>query len=83
MQNIEQIVNGRQEIKSLHTSCESYFLTFPKKICGVSVIRSALQKIVQVDTRFYQDADGILVPPVTSSNASTPVIYPHSHNVMF
>ena len=43
MQNIEQFVRERQEIKPLQT-CESYFLTFPKKICGVSVIRIALQK---------------------------------------
>ena len=54
MQNIEQFVKERQEIKPLQT-CESYFLTFPKKICGVSVIRFALQKTIQVDTRFYQD----------------------------
>ena len=56
MQNIEQFVRERQEIKPLQT-CESYFLTFPKKICVVSVIRFALQKTVQVDTRFYQDTD--------------------------
>ena len=30
MQNIEQFVMERQEIKPLQT-CESYFLTFPKK----------------------------------------------------
>ena len=53
MQNIEKFVKERQEIKPLHT-CESYFLTFPKKICGVSVIRFAFQKTVQVDTRFYE-----------------------------
>ena len=56
MQNIEQFVKERQEIKTLQT-CESNFLTFPKKICGVSVIRFALRKTVQVDTRFYQDTD--------------------------
>ena len=54
MQNTEQFVKEIQEIKPLQT-CESYFLTFPKKICGVSVIRFALQKTIQVDTRFYQD----------------------------
>ena len=41
MQNIEQFVRERQEIKPLQI-CESYFLTFPKKRCGVSVIRFAL-----------------------------------------
>ena len=30
MQNIEQFVNERQEIKPLQT-CESYFFTFQKK----------------------------------------------------
>ena len=60
MQNIEQFVRERQEIKPLQT-CESYFLTFPQKICGVSVIRFALQKTVQVDTRFYQDTDNVLL----------------------
>ena len=54
MQNIEQFVKEIQEIKLLQT-CESYFLTFPKKICGVSVIRFALQKTIEVDTRFYPD----------------------------
>ena len=43
MQNIEQFVKERQEIKPLQT-CESYFWTFPKKILGVSVIKFALQK---------------------------------------
>ena len=56
MQNIEQFVKERQEIKPLQT-CESYFFTFPKKICCVSVIRFALQKTVQVDTAFYPDTD--------------------------
>ena len=58
MQNIEQFVKERQEIKPLQT-CESYFLTFPKKIWGVSVIRFALQKTIYVDrpTTFYQDTD--------------------------
>ena len=56
MQIIEQFVKEIQEIKPLLT-CESYFLTFPKKICGVSVIRFALQKTIQVDTRFYPDTD--------------------------
>ena len=59
MQIIEQFVKEIQEIKPLQT-CESYFLTLKKKICGVSVIRFALQKTVQVDTRFYPDTDGIL-----------------------
>ena len=58
MQNIEQFVKERQEITPLQT-CECYFLTFPKKICGVSVIRFALQKTVQVDTRFYPDTDDL------------------------
>ena len=40
MQNIEQFVRERQEMKPLQT-CESHLLTFPKKICG---IRFALQK---------------------------------------
>ena len=56
MQNIEQCVKEREEIKPLQT-CETYFWTFSKKIFGVSVIRFALQKTVQVDTRFYQDID--------------------------
>ena len=56
MPNIEQFVRETQEIKPLQT-CESYFFTLPTKICGVSVIRFALQKTVQVDTRFYQDTD--------------------------
>ena len=60
MQNIEQFVKevGLQEIKPLQT-CEFYFLTFPKKRCGVSVIRFAVirQIVVHVDTRFYQDTD--------------------------
>ena len=60
MQNIEQFVRERQEIKLLQT-CKSYFLTFPKKICGVSVIRIPLQKTVQVDTRFYQETDDICI----------------------
>ena len=58
MSNIEQFLKERQEIKPLQT-CESYFLTL-KKICGVSVIRFALQKTVQVDTRFYPDTDIML-----------------------
>ena len=37
-----------QEIKPLQT-CELYLLTFPRTICGVSVIRFSLQKTVQVD----------------------------------
>ena len=63
MPNIEPFVRERQEIKPLQT-CESYFLTFPKKICGVSVIRFALQKTVQVDMRFYKDTDEVLRRPV-------------------
>ena len=59
MQNIEPFVKERQEIKTLQT-CESYFLTFQELICGVLVIRFALQKTVQVDTRFYQDTDDLL-----------------------
>ena len=55
MQNIEQFVNERQEI-SLYKLVNHIFLLF-KKICGVSVIRFALQKTVQVDTRFYPDTD--------------------------
>ena len=35
---VVQFVRERQEIMPLQT-CESYFLIFPKKICGVSVIR--------------------------------------------
>ena len=58
MQNIEQFVKERQEIKPLQT-CESYFLTFQKKKCGVSVIRFALEKTVQVDMRFHPDTDGM------------------------
>ena len=58
MQNIKQFVKERQEIKSLQT-CESHFFTFPTKICGVSVIIFALQKTVQVDTRFYPDTGPI------------------------
>ena len=53
---LKQFVKERQEIKSLQT-CESHFFIFPTKICGVSVIRFALQKTVQVDTRFYPDTD--------------------------
>ena len=60
MQNIKQFVKERREIESLQT-CESHFFTFPTKICGVSVIRFALQKTVQVDTRFYADTDEIYV----------------------
>ena len=60
MQNTEQFVKEIQEIKPLQT-CESY-LIFPKKICGVSVIRFALQKTIQVDTRFYQDNCVIVSP---------------------
>ena len=56
MQNIEEFVREGQEIKPLQT-CESYFLIFPKKRCGVSVIRFALQKTVQVDTRCYEVTD--------------------------
>ena len=56
MQNIKQFVKERQEIKSLQT-CESNFFTFPTKLCSVSVKRFALQKTVQVDTRFYPDTD--------------------------
>ena len=56
MQTIEQFVKKRQEIKPLQT----YFLTFPPKICSVSVIRFALQKTVQVDKRFYPDTDEML-----------------------
>ena len=59
MQIIEQFVKEIQEIKPLQT-CESYFLTFPKEICGVSVIRFALQKTIIVDTRFYPDTDALL-----------------------
>ena len=55
MQNIEQFVKERQEIKPLQT-CECYFY-FSKKKCGVSVIRFGLQKTVQLDTRFYPDTD--------------------------
>ena len=40
-------------------TCKYYFLTFPREICGVTVIIFALQKTVQVDTRFYQDTDEI------------------------
>ena len=58
MQNIEQFVKEIQEIKPLQT-CESYFFTFPKTICGVSVTRFPLQKSVQVDTRFYPDIDDL------------------------
>ena len=58
LQNIEQFIKERQEIKPLKT-CESYFWSSPKKICGVSVIRFALQKKVQVDTRFYPDTSRI------------------------
>ena len=58
MQNIEQFVRDRKEIKPLPT-CEFYFWTFPKKMCGVSVIRFALQKTVQEDTRFYQDTEAV------------------------
>ena len=58
MQNIEQFVKERQEMKPLQT-CESYFLTFQEKICGVSVIIFALEKTVQVDTRFYEDTGEI------------------------
>ena len=58
MQNIKQFVKEQQEIKSLH---ESHFFTFPtKQVCSVSVIRFALQKTVQVDTRFYPDTDDIV-----------------------
>ena len=52
MQNIKQFVKERQEIIKPLQTCESYFLT-PKKICGVSVIRIALQKTVQVDTTIH------------------------------
>ena len=56
IQNIEQFVKERQEIKpkKLQT-CESYFSTFPKK--NMRCMRFALQKTVQVDTSFYQDTD--------------------------
>ena len=57
MQNIEQFVEERQEIKPVQT-CESNFFTLKK--CGVSVIRFALEKTIQVDTRFYPDTDEIL-----------------------
>ena len=57
MQVIEQFVKEIKEIKPLQT-CASYFFDFfNKKTCGVSVIRFALQKTVQVDTMFYQDTD--------------------------
>ena len=58
MQNIKQFVKEPQEIKSLQTS-ESHFFTFPTKIYGVSVKRCALQKTVQVDTRFYPDTNAL------------------------
>ena len=58
MQNIEQFVKERRAIKPLQTR-KSYFWTLPKKICGVSVITSALQKTVQVDTRFYPDTNNL------------------------
>ena len=51
MQNIEQF--ERQEIKPLQT-CDFFLF-----LCGVSVIRFALQKTFQVDTRFYQDTDDV------------------------
>ena len=52
MQNIEQFVKERQEMKPLQ-SCEFYFLTL--------IIRFALQKTVQVDTRFYPDTDELFM----------------------
>ena len=58
MQNIEQFVKERQEIKHLRTYL--ICLTFPKKIYGVSIIRFALQKTVHVDTRFSTDTGDIL-----------------------
>ena len=59
MLNIEQFVKERQEIKPLRMRV-SYFVTFPKNIYGVSVIRFALQKTVHVDTRFSPDTDARL-----------------------
>ena len=56
IQNIEQFGKERQKVNPLQT-CESYFVTFPKKICGVSVKRFVLQKTVQVDRRFYPDTE--------------------------
>ena len=53
MQNIEQFVKERQEIKPLQT-CESYFLLF-KTIQCLSYKICLTKKPVQVDTRFYAD----------------------------
>ena len=72
MQNIKQFFKERQEIKSLQT-CEFHFFTFPTKIWGVSVIRFALQKTVQVDTRFYPDTDEVLLCMCTLASISVNV----------
>ena len=56
MQKIEQFVKERQEINQ---TCESYFLPFSKKKCGILVIRFTLQKNCP-SMRFYQDTDDLL-----------------------
>ena len=54
MQYYEQFVTEIQKIKPLRT-CVSYYMTFPKHIYGVSVLRFVLQTNVDVDTRFSPD----------------------------
>ena len=72
MQNIEQFVKERQEMKPLQT-CESYFLTFPKQMRCLSY-KICLTKNVQVDTRFYQATDVILILPSDPDGFDWPVI---------
>ena len=52
MRYIEQFVKERQEILPLRTRV-SYFFTFPKNICGVSVVTFALQRTVHVYIRGF------------------------------
>ena len=65
MQNIEQFVKERQEIKPLQIMCVSYFMTFPKNIYGVSVIRFAIKKTDHVDTWFSTDTNDIFLKKPT------------------
>ena len=59
MQYIEQFVKKRQEIKPFRKCVP--FLTFPKNIYSVYLIRFALQKTAHVDTRFFTDTDDLFI----------------------
>ena len=50
-------------------------LDYSKQICGVSVIRFALQKTVQVGTRFYQDTGDLFLSCLMLSLHSILILY--------